>query len=271
MPPLPDTSDESDVSFVEIPQRNLTVHGDRPNHYIRCFRCLVTSFDGSGHSTPCTPLNTISQLRDNILAVETVPMFKFNIATSEGTLYYLMGGQFKEVDDGLKLFVAATDGLFTFQETEHNTIASYEAGFFNRFSFLFAILIEGRWRIRYRAVITNRHGLVVFKLRSTMVIDNHKFILPESNKNTVMVFGIKPKGRCLNVHLNVFTNDDGIIHPKFRGYSGSLQWQNFLDETWSISEELDSNTDLKWFHKRLYATQPEPVSTRQAQLLETNI
>lgn len=241
-----------------------------PNYFIPCSRCLVVSLDGSGHSSPCAPINNISPLRDNILAVQPITMYQFKIDKKEGTLYYLNDGQFHEADEQLQLFAALTDGLFTFKETEHSVIASYESGSFHRFSILIAVLIDGRWRLRFRVVTTNRNGLLVFKLKSTLVKDNNSFIVPK-DQNTVQVFGIKPRGKNVEVKFKVHANGEGIIHSTKPGYFGSITWERYKEEIISISDTLQDHHNKIIFDSRLYITEPEAKASRQDQLVENRI
>lgn len=200
-----------------------------PTYFVRCYRCLVISFDGSGHSPPCAPMNTISGTRKDIVAKTPLDIFKMRLHTNQGSVHYLnmWTGQFKEMTDGLNLLSIATDGLFSFKKSESHGTFSYVATSFNRFSFVIAVLdAKGFWRLRYRCVLSTVHGLLVFKLRSTLQMLNGSFVIPpEHQLNSTIILGIKPQSNEFKLQFKIFANKDGNIGKQtFNGYYSFITW-----------------------------------------------
>lgn len=128
-------------------------------------------FDGSGHKTPCAPVNTISQMRKDIFAETPLSVFKLRLNKNDGTMMYLdmHTGQFEELADGKLLLSSATDGYFHSKRSEFYDILSYDATSFKRVSFVVAVMTDnGFWYARLRCVLSTTNGLLLFKTRSIM-------------------------------------------------------------------------------------------------------
>lgn len=182
-----------------------------PMLYLRCYRCLVISHDGSGHTSPCMPKYTISGLRTDIYAKPIYQMFQFRVKKSDGVVHYLNidSGRF-EVLDGQSLLCPATDGILDSFSGEKYLRLTYSACAFKRFSIVIAVLMNGCWRLRYRIVPSAVHGILVFKMRSTLHFTNGRVILPDDFKlNTILVVGIKPSG-SFKINFRIFANEDGL-------------------------------------------------------------
>lgn len=136
-----------------------------PTYFSRCYRCLVISFDGSGHTPPCAPENTISEICKDIFAKSPLPLLKLRLDKSECDIHYLNinSGQFEEFSDCQVLLSSATDGIFSFKEAKHYGILSYDATSFMRMTFVVAVLDSANiWRIRFRGILTEKVKLKRF-------------------------------------------------------------------------------------------------------------
>lgn len=239
-----------------------------PLYYLRCYRCLVISHDGSGHTSPCMPINTISKIRSDIYMKSLHRMVQLRLKRSHCDMHYLnmVSGRFESLSDIQSLFCPAVDGIFAIKTSEDYSLISYRASTFMRFSIAIAVLINGSWRLRFRIVTSAVHGLLVFKMRSTLVLSNGRFALPNEFKlNTVLILGIKPKKSSFEVNFRVFANDVGQIDPvNFNGYYGNATWGE-------LESHIDTNIDgekpkskIK-FDNRLYEARQEPVMPFRSQ------
>lgn len=250
-----------------------------PIYFSRCYRCLVISFDGSGHTSPCAPVNTISGIRSDIFVKTPLPLLKLRLKRSESTIHYLNleDGRFKQFTDGKMLLVSATDGLFSFKESDNYNILSYDASSIKRMSFIVAVLSgNGYWRLRYRCVLTTIHGLLLFKLRSTLQMQNGRFILPpEYKSNTTFVLGIKPEAFSVKMDFRIFANENGIIDQRiFNGYTSSATWVA-ASETDQECVHIDDAIDgekvkvKRLFDHRLKEAHPQAVASFRSQRLDS--
>lgn len=80
------------------------------------------------------------------------------------------------------------------EEQENSWIMKYSATSFARFSMLLAFLdAKNLWRLRFRAVLTPAHGLLIFKLKPTLHLVGGRYKLPEKDSlNTIALIGLKP-------------------------------------------------------------------------------
>lgn len=251
-----------------------------PTYFKRCYRCLVISLDGSGHTTPCAPINTISALRTDIFARSPLPLFKLRLNKNESSMHYLNMdvGRFEEVTGGRMLLSSATDGYLSFNETDNYIIMSYGATCFKRMSFVVALLDDrGYWRLRYRAVISKTHGLLLFKLRSTMQMENGLFTLPmECRLNTTVVLGLKPVANTATMQFRIFANQDGIMDSRiFSGYTSVATWTagpGHDRDDYGIDDEIDGETtkEKRYFNERLQEQVPPALATFHSQRFAQN-
>lgn len=236
-----------------------------PIYLSRCYRCLVISFDGTGHTSPCAPVNTISGLCKDIFARMPLPLFKLRLKKNDSCLHYLDMdiGQFVNMDDGQMLLSSATDGLFSFKKSNDFHTLTYEACSLKRLSFVIAVFSDkGYWRLRYRGVLSTVHGLLLFKLRSTLQKVNGRFTLPpECSLNTTIVLGIRPKLEAVKLEFRIYANEDGIIDQRlFNGYEGSAMVIDALeDRNYQIDDEI--NGEMPQIKRRFdHKLQEEEVS-----------
>lgn len=246
-----------------------------PSYSLKCYRCLVVSYDGSGHTPPCQPLNTVSAMRSNIFARCIVPLYKIRIEKNEVEAYFLSSatGQFVTLTEKRTLFSPSTDGMFTYHSGQRVNILDYNASSLIRHSVLIAIFDEGRWRVRFSVVPTATHGLLVFNARSTLRILNGRFILPPAfQTKSVFVLGLKTKKDIMKLDFRVYANETGNInYTTFNGYVASLTYQ-ISDESFHVDEEI--NGELKTrkpkrqFDQCLYVnipSKPQPVASFRSQ------
>lgn len=235
-----------------------------PSYWLLCYRCLVISLDGSGHSNPCAPVNTISGLRTDIFAQPLFEIYKIRIGHRAGDMFYLnsLSGQFEQFENHQKLSSAHTEGLFSFKSVEHHQILSYDASSFYRFSIVIAVFSGGQWRARFRVVTSTIHGLLVFKLRSTIAMQNGQVVFPDEFKsNTTLVLGIKPKTFAVKLDFRVHA---GIGRSPY--YTGSAVWQSDVSV---IDDSINGETPkvVRFFDRQLYREPPQslmPLRDRHA-------
>lgn len=241
-----------------------------PDYILCCNRCLVISFDGSGHKTPCGPINTVSLLRKHIQAETLIPMFKIRMSKDYGSFYYLSGGLFEPLAP--LLVSAATQGIFSFQNHFANFgVLSYLASHFSRLAVVVAVLEDGMWRLRFRLVPTATNGCLVFKLYSTLNMENQRFVLPEGNSNTVLVVGIKPTSNHFKLNLRIYANKAGFIdRNNFDGQECSIGWTLGVGRSgYQVNSEVDADKPRKYlsFSKELYDKRVAPLVPLRSQRL----
>lgn len=171
-----------------------TKHCLWPFYNRNCRRCLVVSLNGFGHVPPCSDQNTTSLFQSNISVLPLHEIFKFRLERQNGELLIFNYENFEFEESFDLLFSQAVNGIFSFKSSDNFTLASFTSPMFSRFAFMIAVLHNNKWRLRYRVVTTNKHGLLVFPLHSTMLNNgNNRFSIPSiDRKNNVAIFGIKP-------------------------------------------------------------------------------
>lgn len=196
-----------------------------PKFFYPCNRCLVTSFDGHSHSSPCMAMNTVSLVRPIILSRETASLFGMRLVDVECDVSFLSpNGAFEKISNTLTSPVA--NCIITTHGRKFKFI-DFGSAYFSRFSIAIAIFQNGLWRKRFSAVLTNKHGLLLFKARSTLTLANGRYVNPDPSKNTVIVIGLKPKRNALTVGFDVYANEAGDPTDDkigFNGYSGEVSW-----------------------------------------------
>lgn len=256
-----------DISHTSIKD---SVFGDAPNLHVRCTRCLVYSFDGKNHTPPCTPINTVSRSRYLILAKQCAPMFKIRLQNENQVFFLNHLGHFQSQQNSSKLLSPATDGVFTFSSSENFNSITYEASQFHRFSVIFAIFMDGLWRLRLVAVPTLRHGLMLFPMRSTLSkVDGGYFIPPGYILNNVLVVGIKPtQVNGLKIDFKVFANNEGIINENpFNGYYVHSTF-NEDEDRFDLFGEFKAE---KFFSRNITIKDPLPLIGLRDQQIDTDM
>lgn len=225
---------------------------DIPTYFVRCPRCWIVSFDRTGHRLPCTPTNTTSRFQNNIFGRMALPLFTLRVRKLEADIFYMDSNKRTfEMANGKNLFSPATCGCFEQRDSENYHLISYSSTTYSRISFLIAICVENRWRLRFRGILTPVHGLLLFKLKNTVRDED---IFASLQENTVAVFGLKPKAAAMEIEFKVFANDKkGQLQ---NNYTGSAKWlcmDGFFDEI-LIEDALDGKTPKKekWFDRNLY-------------------
>lgn len=150
---------------------------------------------------------------------------------------------------------------------------SYDAASFKRLSFIVAVLDRnGYWRLRFRAVVTQTHGLLLFKLRSTLQKENGGFILPnEYRLNTVIILGLKPSANSLTMAFRIFANSNGLIDQHdFNGYTANASWTAGVGgrrDVLDIDDAIDAETSkqTRYFDKRIHEEAPPSLVSFHSQ------
>lgn len=251
---------------------HMTQNCSFPDYILQCNRCLVISFDGSGHTAPCAPVNTVSLLRTNIYVKPLLPMFKMRMAKTQGTIHYLSNetGRFEDLIDAQVLMSAVTDGVFMFADHFANyRVLSYKGCRYRRFSIIIAVKENDMWRLRFRLVPTAIHGLIVFKMYSTLQLQDNRFLLtPENKNNTVLVIGIKPTMGHFKLDLRIYANENGQIERESDSVNASVKWVSGVGKRgYFIDERIDAEIEpiKTYFDKRLYDERLTPLEPFRSQ------
>lgn len=112
----------------------------------RCPRCLVLSLDGSGHTNPCLPLNTIGSFRTDISSWVPMSVFGIRVRDAAQVLYLdSVDERFVPNVDGPKTLLSPSiEGIFQFNVNDSNyKQIDFNAVSIKRFSVIFAILVKG--------------------------------------------------------------------------------------------------------------------------------
>lgn len=230
-------------------KNHLTESCELPSYVFPCSRCQVVSFDGKQHVSPCMPISRISSLRTNLFAKTTVPMFHMMFNKTEADVVFLdfASGQFQPFNQATKL-INVMDGLFDSHDEDSHKVIEYKANYFARFSVLIAVYHKSCWRLRFRAITTNKDGLLIFKMRSTMNCTDGRLALPQTYlTNATAVFGLIPKSHEIRGNFRVFANGTGNIQydDSFNGYDGFIEWRSEPSEFFTISAELNGDGDAR--------------------------
>lgn len=128
------------------------------------------------------PINRVFSIRTNISANHALPLYKFRFKKNGTDIFYLnsKNGKFEAFSNKTKIMGSATDCIFSINEGNEYKIVSVEASHFARFSVAFAVYQKGVWRLRFRSVTTNNDGLLIFKMHSTIICNDGKFVVPPS-------------------------------------------------------------------------------------------
>lgn len=198
---------------------------------------------------------------------ETAPLFSLRFYGVECDVSYLSHtGAFDEMPETL---LSPATGCILNTHGRKFKFIDVSAANFTRFSFAIAIFQNGFWRLRFTAVLSRVHGLLLFKAHSTLTLKNGRFDVPDSmKKNTVAIIGLKPKRNSVSVSFDIFANAEGNPTDDkmgFNGYSGEITWAMDSDdnEITTICDRLDgylTHPEVK-FNGRLLNLKGKPIST----------
>lgn len=172
-------------------------------------------------------------------------------------------GQFFDFASGTRLLSVGTDGILNMGALNENfNVLKYETIYFNRIALLFAFKdARNVWRVRFRAVITPAHGLLVFKLMNTLRLENGRYVLSEiEKKNTIALIGLEPKSESFSIMCHVWAHKRNEAAGSF--YKGSFGWSKRLSE-FGISDSLDGTVQPKIgrsFDEKLKKIELQPLS-----------
>lgn len=253
--------DNSEQALTELCFNCGKLHPDSdcqiPTYYIRCPRCWMVSFDGKGHRPPCAPVNTTSGFHNNILGQLALPMFKFRVRKAEADMVYFNPDKKAfEIMTCMGLFSPPTCGAFSYEKMEEYHLISFKATVYTRFTFLIAIFVNKQWRLRYRAIVSPTHGLLLLKLKTSVKDAEKEDVFSTNYSNTAAVFGLKPKANAMEVGFRVDATDNQSQSQNCNGYTGAINWRcldGYFDVS-SIDDVLDGKTPKtkKMFNRKLY-------------------
>lgn len=267
-PGMPLQSFNSEATCVNCGGSHKIDDCEHPSYILPCYRCFVYSLNGSGHKSPCAPINTVSDLRTDIFGRKPLAMFKLRILKQDCDLYFLneLSGQFENLEPGKYLLGPTLHGIFSYKSMENHNIVSYDASAFERLSIMIAVHSEGRWRLRFRLVATNESGLIGFRMSSTLHKQNGRYILPYDQHNNVLILGIQPKEPSFKILFRIFANENGVIDDRiFSGYQAFATYDpTTMKGNFVLDDELDGETakSKRYFNKHLYPQHSAPIESR---------
>lgn len=147
---------------------------DMPIYSMHCKHCLVVSIDGTMHENPCMNTNAKSEIRRDIFAKNALTLFQLMFSNKDGPLLCLLeDGQFHPFTPAIKLLSIPAESILTVHHTDNQKCIALKQVTFKRCNILIVVKdARNIWRIRFRVVVTPRHGVLVFKLTKTMVVQN---------------------------------------------------------------------------------------------------
>lgn len=249
---------------------------DMPAYTMVCSNCLGIFLDGSQHKSPCMPINRISSIRKSLLAYNALTIFQLVYGNDELDMMYLHEGSFQELGPNVKLMSSPAESLFMCKNSADSNRQCIELrqATFKRCAIVLAYLDrQNVWRIRFRLVITKKHGLLVFPVTRTLTFTNNQRIdvrgsAPQDEHNLVQIFGLKPKSESGYFQTRIFANVSGdLSSSEFNGYTAHF-WLDFSGDK-DVSHKDDaldpSKATEKMFNKRLNVQESTPLLTFQAQ------
>ena len=114
----------------------------KPNYWSNCVNCLVTSFDGSGHTAPCRDIDSPSIHRGSIYAQSPVPVLKCRIDQKHSLHIFDKGSGIFNRANTLDLQSAAVEGLFNVKIVKGAYVVTVLSTSFKRFSIIFAFFSD---------------------------------------------------------------------------------------------------------------------------------
>lgn len=229
-----------------------------------CPKCLVVSLDGHSHLKPCQPTNRISRFRPNIFAEKPTKLFEVVFSAIDVDLFFLNNdGQFENITD-THLLSVAVDGLLSAKTNGTMHCLTFQATSYARSSMIFAVLDDKNvWRLRFRAVLTPIHGLMVFDQTSMLRCESGRYNLPKTDtNNTIALIGIKQKTNKFDALCTIYAKSNS--EETYRGSFGRKVTGN--RETSSVSQTIDKNVrTYRRFPEQLMREENVPLSTFQGQ------
>lgn len=193
---------------------HMTGSCDYPNFLHRCHRCLVTSLNGTGHQSPCYPENTVSCFRSDVYASSLIELFTIRFADTETNLFNFDNSnqEFSPLTDKFKYLSPSREGIFTASKTlTGNRTITYEASSVKRFSIIFAVFKDNRWRFRFRALFSPTDGILCFPMYKTFYNQGRSLVIPDEFKfNTVLVIGLNSPNIEFKVNFKVFCQSEAL-------------------------------------------------------------
>lgn len=248
----------------------------QPNRIHCCPRCLFSSIDGNGHTSPCFPQNTVSGFRSNVYAISPKTLFKLRVNDQHGTMFILNAeiGKFVTVPNDI-LFSPATEGIFDFKKMgEKVQLITYRGASVKRFSVILCVLNKKLWRLRARLVVTQYEGLLCFKMYKTTYQDENGCfqIADEFKNNTALIIGMKSESEEIKFELRINTSDNGYPTAE-TGYFGNVIYNRVIDQVIISSELLPENATRRLFPIELYEMSGRhvPVSSIRSQHVSAEV
>lgn len=209
-----------------------------------------------------------------IMARETAPLFNIRLNSVECDAQYLSpDGIFEEIPH--TLISSAASCILTTKSFEYKFIEA-STSYLTRFSFVIAVWQDNLWRLRFRGVITNKHGLLLFKEHSTLNMVDGRYVVPDAKKNnTIVIIGLKSKHNAMSILFNIFANSagnptDDVLN--FNGYSGEITWRMMTEggerkEVITIPKSLDGylKKEEVQYNRRIFYKKSTPLSSFQEQ------
>lgn len=190
-------------------------------------------------------------------------------------MMYLHDGSFQEIGPNVKLMSSPAESLFICKNSADSKRQCIELrqATFKRCAIVLAYLDRRNvWRIRFRLVITKKHGLLVFPVTRTLTFTNKRIDVrasaPQDEHNLVQIFGLKPKSQSVYFKTRIFANVSGYLSSsEFNGYTAHFGLDLSGEKDVShIDDALDpSKATEKMFNKRLNVQESTPLLTFQAQ------
>lgn len=233
---------------------------DWPYYAKSCSNCLVTSINASGHSNPCNPINRISPLRSAILSINALSIFELVFTKDEVVGHLLVNGQFTQMNEQMKLISTPAQSVVTISDQNGKRHIALKQNKIRRCCVLIAIKDKSQiWRLRFRAVVTKRDGLLVFPLQKTFVAVNNKFEIPEEYRlNTIAVIGFEPLQACFYALFNVFTTDP---YSDYNHVYIGVDVSRNRDVTEIANILKPCNALDRTFDLTLYQVEPQPLGS----------
>lgn len=246
---------------------------DLPWFTSHCTGCLVISVDGYGHENPCMVKNKISSIRPDVLARNTLTLFRLSFSMNDAKMVYMNNDStFSELDRQVKLLSGPAESILTVEDEDNEQSIALKQVSFKRCCILLGYLDQAnQYRLRFRLVLSPQHGLLVFKLHRTLNFVNGRAIIPREHvNNTIAVFILQPKVQSIYIKLSVYANKDGkLSNQRFDGYNAflGLDLAGNRDHIHVDAEVDGTNLELekKRFNEALYKPEPIPISTFKEQ------
>lgn len=159
----------------------------------------------------------------------------------------------ESLNDKIKLLSANTDSFLTVAEDEKTLEIKIAANSLTRNALLIAFLDkENVWRLRFMVMTTPIHGVLVFKLFTTLRYVDGKYIIPEKYRtNSIGLIGIAitKEAETVNVICQVYAGEFQDGRKINDSYTGSFGWT--AEDKTGVSPSLDGAARDR--NKRLFS------------------